>query len=323
MKTISLQRAWEALSGMDRILILTHSSPDGDAVGSMYALYHALVGLGKTVRCEIRDVPENQKFIVPAGSAADFAPENIVSVDLADAKLLNSELKELYGESVDLNIDHHGTNVLFAKETLVDPTAAAASEVLFDLFTYGGVTLTPQIAACLYVGVSTDTGCFRFANTTPKTLRTAAALLEAGVNAAGINTDLFETKTPQYLAFERAAMNALRLCMDGKCAVMVLTQKMYADADIKEADTQGINGLPRTVAGVYVGITVKERPNGKFHASVRTKGPIDAAGICAKFGGGGHKYAAGCELTDNAETSVGAVLEAAGQALMEAGLISE
>ena len=323
MKTISLQRAWEALSGMDRILILTHSSPDGDAVGSMFALYFALTQLGKTVRCLILDVPENQKFLIPASAAADFAPENVVSVDLADKKLLNDEYKTAYGDRVDLNIDHHGTNVLFAKETLLDPAAAAASEVLYDLFVYGGVRLTPEIAACLYVGISTDTGCFRFANTTPKTLRTAAALLETGIDAAGINTDLFETKTPEYLAFERAAMNALNICMDGKCAVMVLTQRMYADAGIKEADTQGINGLPRTVRGVYVGITVKERSNGKFHASVRTKEPVNAAAICARFGGGGHKYAAGCELTDSAASSVEAVLGAARQALVQAGLTEE
>ena len=322
MNSITLKRALEALGQMDDILILAHANPDGDAVGSMFALYLALRGMGKRVRCEIKDVPENLRFIVREDAFADFSPRYIVTVDTGDKKLLNTSFTEKYGDHVALNIDHHGTNGFFADETLVDPTAAAACEVLFDLFCCGGIEITKEIAQCLYVGISTDTGCFRYANTTAKTMRTAACLLETGIDNGVINTDIFETKTPQFVAFERAAMNALRLCLGGKCAVLRIPQQMYRDAGIKEADTQGVNGFPRMIAGVYAGVTVKERENGVYHASVRTKEPVNAAAICEKFGGGGHKYAAGCELGKDGEAAEAQLVAAVEEALNAAGLLN-
>ena len=320
MNSITHARAWQRLLEMDDVLILAHRKPDGDAVGSMFALYHVLRGLGKRVRCLIKDVPETLRFIVAPEAFADFPVRHVVTVDVADAKLLNDEFIAEYGAHVDLSIDHHATNVFFADETLVDPAAAAAGEVLYDLFVFGGVTLTPEIAACLYVGISTDTGCFRYANTTAKTLRAAASLLDTGIDTGKINADIFETKTPQYAAFERAAMNALTLCLDGKCAVLVITQQMYADAGVSEADTQGINGLPRMIAGVYAGVTVKEQTDGVYHASVRTREPVNASEICAEFGGGGHRYAAGCELGSDRESSVRDIVAAVERKLKEAGL---
>ena len=321
MSGITHARAWQRLCETDDILILAHARPDGDAVGSMFALYHAMRQLGKNVRCEIKDVPGNMTFLMPAEAFADFPVRTIVTVDVGDLKLLNDEYKEKYGTHVALSIDHHGTNAMFAEETLVDPAAAAASEVLFDLFTLGGVTITKEIAECLYVGLSTDTGCFRFANTTAKTLRTAAALLEAGVDNGTLNADIFETKSAAYIAFEKAAMNALTICLGGKCAVMVLTQQMYRDAGITEADTQGIKGLPRMIEGVYAGVTVTEQKDGKIHASVRSKEPVSAAEICAVFGGGGHRYAAGCELSSDRAVAVSSIVAAVEQKLRETGLL--
>lgn len=320
-ENITFERAWTALSKMDDILILTHSSPDGDAVGSMFALYLALKQLGKNVRCIIKDVPRSLKFAEEPAAYSEFNEKYIITVDVADKKLLGDELKELYGSRVDLNIDHHGTNVMFAKETLVVPEAAAACEVLFDLFSFGKINITKDIAERLYVGISTDTGCFRYLNTTSKTLRAAAELIDLGAEAGRINTDLFETKTPQYVAFEKAAVNSLKLYFGGKCAVMLITQKMYEEAGIVEADTQGINGLPRMIEGVFAGVTVKERSGGVFHASVRTKDPVNAAEICAVFGGGGHKYAAGCELGTDPETAVKKIVSAVEEKLKAAGLL--
>ena len=321
MSTITHARAWQRLCEMDDILILSHARPDGDAVGSMFALYHALRQIGKHVRCEIKDAPGNVRFLLPDAAFADFPVRYVVTVDVGDYKLLNDEYKEKYGADVALSIDHHGTNTLFAAETLVDPAAAAASEVLFDLFTLGGVEITNEIAQCLYVGLSTDTGCFRFANTTAKTLRTGAALLDAGVDNGRLNAEIFDTKSAAYIAFEKAAMNALTICLEGKCAVMVLTQQMYKDAGITETDTHGIKGLPRTIEGVYAGITVSEHNDGVFHASVRSKEPVNAAEICAVFGGGGHKYAAGCELGTDREEAVRRIIAVTEQKLRESGVL--
>ncbi|MCH5199094.1 MAG: bifunctional oligoribonuclease/PAP phosphatase NrnA [Oscillospiraceae bacterium] len=320
-KSIDFERAWAALSKMDDILILTHLSPDGDAVGSMFALYLALKQLGKNVRCIIKDIPRSLKFAEVPEAFAEFNEKYVVTVDVGDKKLLGSELNALYGERVDLNIDHHGTNVMFAKETLVVPEASAACEVLFDLFDFGGINITKDIANRLYVGIATDTGCFRYLNTTSKTLRTAARLLDSGAESGRINNDLFETKSPQYVAFEKAAVNSLSFYFGGKCAVMLITQKMYDEAGIVEADTQGINGLPRMIEGVIAGVTVKERSGGVFHASVRTRDPINAADICSVFGGGGHKYAAGCELGTDSEAAVIKIVSAVEENLKAAGLL--
>jgi len=321
MSLIDFERAWAALTEMDDILILTHASPDGDAVGSMFALYLALKQMGKNARCVINDVPQSLKFAEVPDACAEFGERYVVTVDVGDKKLLGDKLKDVYGNRVDLNIDHHGTNVMFAKETLVVPEAAAASEVLYDLFTFGKIDITADIAERLYVGISTDTGCFRYMNTTSKTLRTAAALLDTGINAGKINTDLFETKTPEYVEFERAAINNLKMYFGGKCAVMVITKKMYERSGIVEADTQGINAIPRTIAGVFAGITVKERDGGVFHASVRTKDPINAAEICALFGGGGHKYAAGCQLGSDPDEAVEKIVAAVEDKLKACSLL--
>ena len=319
--SITLERAWQALSAMDNILILTHASPDGDAVGSAFALYLALRDMGKNVWVHTDRVPWTMADTVIKGAYADREPDYVVTVDVGDKKLLQKVDRETYGDRVDLNIDHHGTNVMFAKETYVDPDAAAASEALYDLFVSGGLTITKEIAERLYVGISTDTGCFKYANVTPKTLRVTAALLETGIDAAGMNTLLFDTKSPAYVNFERAAMNGLTLYFGGKAALMVITQQMYRDAGIDEADTQGINALPRTIEGVYAGLTLKEKDNGVFHASVRTKAPVIASDVCAVFGGGGHLYAAGCELGSDLQKAKDLLLGAVEKELRSLGLL--
>ena len=319
--SISAERAWQALSGMDNILILTHSTPDGDAIGSAFALYLALKKMGKTVFLHTDRVPSLMAYAVVPEAYGEGEPEHVVTVDVGDKKLLQEADRLRFGDRVDLNIDHHGTNVPFAKETYVDPSAAAAAEALYDIFTCGGLEIDREIAARLYTGVATDTGCFKYSNVTPKTLRVTAALLETGIDAAGMNTLLFDTKSPAYLAFERAALNGLRLCFDGKAALMVVTQQMYRDCGIDEADTQGVNAIPRTIEGVYAGLTLKEKKNGVYHASVRTKAPVIASEICKVFGGGGHPYAAGCELGTDLKTAEEKLLAAVREALSACGLL--
>lgn len=319
--SIPLERAWEKLLEMDDVLILTHSSPDGDAVGSAFALYLALTKMGKNARVETDEIPAVLLHTEVKEAYKDFEPRFVVTTDVGDKKLLTEGTREKYGNSVDLNIDHHGTNVMFAKETFVDPACAAACEALYDIFTYGGLEIDKEIALRLYMGIATDTGCFKYSNTTAKTLRATAALLETGIDAAGVNNDIFDTKTPEYVMFEREAMNSLKLYHGGKTALMVITQDMYRSAGIREQDTQGINGLPRTIAGVYAGITVKEKKNGIYHASVRTRDPLSASEICTLFGGGGHKYAAGCEFGRDKDEAVKALLSAAEEKLKEYSLL--
>ncbi|MBR0536525.1 MAG: bifunctional oligoribonuclease/PAP phosphatase NrnA [Clostridia bacterium] len=294
---ITMRRAAAALRQADDILILTHAYPDGDALGSLFALYLLLVRMGKRVRYYTSDEPQNLTFLrVEQPPAEGFKPRFIVTVDVADRKLLGDEMNEKYGAWVDLAIDHHGSNTGYANKTLVCPEKAAACEVLYDLMRAMHEPLSPEIALRLYTGIATDTGCFRYANVTADTLRAAAALMDTGIDAVKVNNDVFETKTRQYVLFERMAMNALETFHNGQIAVMTLTQEMFRKAGVGESDVQGIKALPRMIEGVLAGFTLTEKEPGRWRVSLRSRDPVDASAVCARFGGGGHKYAAGCEL---------------------------
>ena len=317
---INHQQAWDMLCSMDRILLLTHHLPDGDALGSIYALYLVLKSLGKTVRCVTEKTPSSLKVAAIPCDEPAFEPDYVVTVDVADRMMLGDELNGLYGGRVDLNIDHHGTNTSYAKYDLIDPTAAAASEVLFDMLKLVGFALTEPIARELYIGISTDTGCFRYGNTNAKAMRAAADLMECGIDTQYLNVELFETKTREYALFERMALNSLRTYCGGKCAVMVITRAMYEESGLDEADDKAVNALPRQIEGVYVGVTVKEKKDGKgYRVSMRSKEPFDAAAVCAKLGGGGHRLAAGTELTGTPEEVVGKILDAVKPAIETIG----
>lgn len=318
---VTHSEAWKLLNENDDFLILTHRAPDGDAVGSLCALYRMLLKLGKRVGFVLDAVSRELQFLTEGLVSEEFEPKCVVTVDVGDKKLLGDALERQYGDRVLLSIDHHATNVLFAENTLLDDRAAAASEVLYDMFTENGAEITEDIAMPLYVGLATDTGCFKYGNTTSKTMRAAAALMDTGINTAAVNTDIFDTKTKEYFALETMAMNSIKMYFDGKCALLMLTKDMYRRANIAENETQGINALPRQIAGVLVGITIKERESGNYRISVRTREPVDASEICSLLGGGGHRQAAGCELTANPRTVISTILKYTEETLKEQGFI--
>lgn len=318
---IDLQTAAQRLRESDDILLLTHRNPDGDAAGSLWALYRLLKKLGKRVSFRlVGKVPQNILF---AAETADGESEEtfIVGVDLAEATMLGEALQPVYGDKVDLNIDHHGSNTLFAKETLLDAKAAAAAQLVYQLYGVLGVEIDIRAAEQLYIGISTDTGCFRYNNTDAACLHTAAALVETGIDNGEINRRIFETKSKAYIQFESLAMSNLRMHFDGKCAVMILTQDMFRKTGLDESETHMIAGLPRQVEGVLVGVTIKEKENGLCRVSLRTNEPMDASAIAAVFGGGGHKLAAGCDLYGSLSKATADLLKEIGAALESHNLL--
>jgi bifunctional oligoribonuclease and PAP phosphatase NrnA len=319
--TVSLTEAWAKLMAMDDILLLTHRAPDGDAVGSLIALYRVLLAQGKNVRYIVEKPSKDLCFLLEGLDCSEFEEKYVVTVDVGDKKLLGQPFEDRYGDKVALSIDHHATNIMFAEDTLLDAGAAAASEVLFDMFTANGVTIDKDVAMALYVGIATDTGCFKYGNTTAKTLRATASLMDTGIQTAQVNTDIFDTKTKEYFALETMAMNSIKMYCNNKVAVLMLTKDMYRRANIAENETQGINGLPRQIAGVLIGITIKERESGSYRISMRTREDVDASAICALLGGGGHKQAAGCEMTAAPRTVISTILKYAEEALREQNLL--
>ena len=293
---ITIQQAADRLLEHDFITILCHRSPDGDTLGSGYALYHGLRGLGKycRLRCADPAPPNMVQFLGSTGEEAE-TEAYVVAVDIADAALLGS-LEAAYSGRVDLAIDHHPSNSRYGKETCLDQGASATAQVIAHLLDCMGVTLTPVIASCLYLGLATDTGCFRYSNTTPDALRIVARLLESGINAAKMNRVLFETKTKSRLAVECQVLQTMEYFHEGRCAVITVPLSTVAQFGAAEHELDGISSLPRQIQGVWVGITIREQESGCCRVSVRTNSEMNASALCAAFGGGGHVRAAGCTI---------------------------
>lgn len=288
-------KAAEFLKSRDNFVILTHASPDGDTLGSGHGLLAALRLLGKNAKLLCPDeIPQKFSFL-GAEQEGSFEPETVVAVDIADAKLLG-DLEQVYGSMVDLCIDHHGSNTHFAELLYYEPDSAAACECVYKVVKALEVEITPYIASCLYLGMSTDTGCFKFSNTTPRTLRFAAELMEKGAAFVEINRIMFETKSRERIAMERLVLENMEFYFEGRCAVLTVTEEMINSTGCDRADLDGITAISRQVEGVFVGATIKEQPDGSFKVSIRTHEPYDASAICKAFGGGGHLRAAGCRF---------------------------
>lgn len=295
---ISLNEAAEQLKAADDILVLSHQFPDGDTLGSNAALCRALQKLGKRVRFACSDeVSKKFAYLFDGMKFEEFDPKFVVSVDIADVQLFGNGIAS-YADQVDLCIDHHKSNVHFAKASYVDSTASATCEILYDLIHLLGVNLDSAMADCIYTGIATDTGCFKYVNVTPRTFRIAAELMEIGIHAVDINRAMFDTKSLARLELERRVIESLSFHLDGRCAVSEITQKMIRETGATDDDVDGISGIPRQIEGVLIGISIREKQDGAYKISVRTHSSIDASVVCAKFGGGGHRGAAGCTIQE-------------------------
>ena len=291
-QTAALLRDW------DKILVLSHQSPDGDTLGCAAALLRGLVQLGKqvTFRCADELARKYQGLFegLPLG---DFVPEHIVSVDVAEEKLLGS-LQEEFGGRVELAIDHHSSHRPFARESWVEGDSAAAAEMIWLLLQELGVQIDRKMAECIYTGITTDTGCFRYRNTTPRTHRIAAEIMEMGVDTAAVNQLHFETKSLAQFAAEQMELASLEIFGEGKCTLIREPLEIFTQTGARPEDLDGsVAAMSRQIEGVLLGVMLKERENGDIKVSVRANPPANASVLCAKLGGGGHPGAAGCTLT--------------------------
>lgn len=310
---ISASAAASFLERSDKFVILTHASPDGDTLGSAYALADALCALNKRVFVVCPDkIPEKFGYLIKEYEA--FEPETVVAVDIADEKLLGS-LYDRYSGRTALCIDHHGSNTKYAEMLYLEADAAAACECIYNVINELGVEITPYMASCLYTGIATDTGCFKFSNTTPRSHRYAAELIEKGADYGEINRVMFEVKSRGRIAMERKVLENIEFYYGGRCAVITVTRDMIKETGCPLGDLDGVTAMSRQIEGVQIGVTIKEKPDGKYKVSLRTFEPYNAADICAVFGGGGHIRAAGCEFSCDIESAKRKLLSAIGEVL--------
>lgn len=293
---INVEKCAQILREKDNILILTHAHPDGDTLGCGFALCRALLKLGKKagVICA-DDIPGKYDYLYSNMDVFEFEEEYVVAVDVATENLLGS-LSDRYGGRIDMCIDHHGTNTEYADKLLLNADAAAACEIILKVIKALGVQIDRDIANCLYTGITTDTGCFRYASATSNTYRAAAELIDLGADNGTINRVMFETKTKTYAALERLAIEGMEFFCGDRVCVITVTQDMYARTGSNEQETEAIAPLTRQTEGVEIGLTIREKEDGSCKCSVRTFDSVDAARLASSFGGGGHKQAAACRF---------------------------
>ena len=296
----------ERLLAADRILLLCHRDPDGDTYGSAMALFDALTGIQKQVRVICVDpFPPHLAYL--NRPMPQFKEEFVVSLDVASPPMLGEPANRR--SDIDLCIDHHPTNPLYAKETLL-VDYAATGEAVYEVILKMGIAVSPYCATALFTSLSSDTGGFRFANTSTQTLRYAANLMECGANVDLIRYQLFESQSRGMIQVEAAAMSNIHYYGDGKIAVISISQLLMQKANILDSELDGIAAKPLQIAGVEVGITLKERADQSVRVSVRSTAKLNAAALCQRFAGGGHHRAAGCRIQGGLEKAEDQIVEA-------------
>lgn len=288
----------DIISESRKIAIFNHKNPDGDAMGSAYALKLALISMGKEAEVFLRsdDYSLPEYTYVYTGKNTDLYVSDCdlkIAVDSSDFERI-SDFKDFFTGNT-IAIDHHVTHVRYAKCALVEPNAPAAGEVVFRLLKYMNINISQEIAHNLYVAISCDTGNFKYSSTTPETHRIAAELMETGIDVGKITKIIFDTKTMEYLKLQSAAIQKINLYENGKLAILSLDKSDFDSVGIKESYASGIVIMPSQIKGVEVGVYIRSRDK-DIKVSLRSNSYIDVAKIALSFGGGGHVRAAGFSL---------------------------
>ena len=300
---ISMSETGSFLENCDNDYILVHQSPDGDCIGSGFALHAVLKSMGKKSAVICCDTfLKKFDYITAVENNPDFEPDTVIAVDVADTKLLG-KYQEIYGDKVQLCIDHHVSNTGYAERTLLDSKASATCEVLYKLFTCAmGIEISDYTALCLYTGIATDTGCFKYENTSAETHEIVGEIMrQHKLNYAKINREMFDVKTAGRLKMESAVIDIMEYYLDGKVTVICITKELLDSLGVDSNDLDGCASLPLQVEGVEVGITIKEKAPDSYKISMRSTGDVNVSEICSALGGGGHAKASGCALDGKLE----------------------
>ena len=293
----------------DGFAILTHRRPDGDTLGSAALLCRGLRQLGK--RAYVLENPEvtpKYTFLLEGltKGCAD-RDDTVICVDVAATGMLCQAFSGLE-DRIALRIDHHINNRPFAQNELVEPETAACGEVVYGVLQQMGVALDKEMAKALYTAVSTDTGCFRYGNTTKDTFRVASDCAAVYGNLRQLNQMLFETVSLPRLRMQGWMVENAKFLAEGKICVCAIPLEIERQMGVTEDDMENISGFPRTIAGVVLAATLRQEQD-RVKLSVRADSTVDASEICAKFGGGGHRGAAGANLDCTIEDAVKALIE--------------
>lgn len=294
-----------ALQSCKTILISVHKSPDGDALGSQLALMLALEKMGKTVTVHNLDpVPEIYRFLphqarITSGPAVAgrFDAMIVLDADPPRTGLFSGE----YPAATLINIDHHITNPVIWPLTWLDAAASATGEMIYKLVTQAGLPIDRDMALCLYTAIFTDTGSFRYTNTSPECMRISATLLEAGADSWLVTEHVYESYSFNRLKLLGAVLGDMERSPDNRIAWVVVTDELYQKTGTTSEDTDNFVNYVRSVSGVEVAILFRQTAQKQYKISLRSKGRVDISSLAQALGGGGHKNAAGSTLDGTLE----------------------
>ncbi|QGP93268.1 Bifunctional oligoribonuclease and PAP phosphatase NrnA [Neomoorella glycerini] len=311
-----------ALAAAREVAVVSHIIPDGDCLGSTLALALALRQRGtRAVAINADPVPEmfqflpGQKTIIPPDKVTEVPPL-LVMVDSTDMERAGEGFSQWRQKTqMVINIDHHVSNTRFGDLNLVDSRAAATAELIYAVLERIPVTINPAIATCLYAALATDTGSFQYENCTATTMRLAARLMEQGADLSLIREYLWERKPLASIRLLAAVLPTLTLAYDGRVAWLTVSRATLDAIGALPEHAEGLVNYPRSIAGVEVGLLFRELPDGLVKVSLRSKKIVDVNALAARFGGGGHRRAAGCTVKGDFATVVAMVVAAAGEAL--------
>ena len=311
MRHLTIAETARWLSSRDSFTLVTHRRPDGDTLGSAAALCRGLRSIGKTAHILYNpEVTEKYAHLQEGLSKPTALPEDvIVTVDVAAREMLPETFVNLQRD-VDLRIDHHRTGGSFSAFELVDPLAGACGQLIYDVMMEMGICMDIPMANALYIAISTDTGCFRYANARSHTFEVAAACAAVSPDLPELNRLLFETNSLKRLKLQGWIVEHLQLLQAGQVAICAIPRALEMEMELTEDDLENISGFPRTIEGVKIAATLRQQENGDIKLSVRALPQYDAGAICARFGGGGHRGAAGATLRMSMEEAVCAVIAA-------------
>lgn len=296
------------LAARDNFCILTHRRPDGDTLGSASLLCRGLRQLGKTAHIlENPETTPKYAFLTQGlTKAAAKKGDVVVSVDVASRGMLPHN----YDGGVDLRIDHHRNEAPWTTHELVDPCSAACGQLVRWVLLQLGVTMDVAMANALYTAIATDTGCFRYANAQPQTYEAAAVCARITPDLRQLNYMLFETNSLARLRMQGWMVENALFLQDGKICICPIPLEVEQKIGVTEDDMENISGFPRSIEGVAIAVTLRQENPEKIKLSVRVDLEHDAAAICAKLGGGGHRGAAGASLEMTMDQAVKAVIAA-------------
>lgn len=301
----TLENIVEEIKKAESIVVLTHETPDGDAIGSALGMYNALKQIGKNPDIIIPECPRNFEFLAGANEIQKEGPNKnydlAIAVDCATIERLNGWRNYFEHANVTINIDHHTKNGMFGDYNYVDPASPACAQILIVVLEALNIKINKDIGSCLLTGIITDTGGFRYQGVSAETFQFVAWLLQTGVNVSEIYKKSFQMRTRSSFELSRIAMDRLEFLEDGKIAFTYITKQDELEVNAEPGDHEGIVEKGRDVEGVEVSVFLRQREDKTFKISLRSNDYVNVSDIAILFGGGGHIRAAGCKLSGTPE----------------------